>query len=86
MIKLGIYQHYKTKNFYQVIGVARNESSHEPLVIYQSLYGDFGLCARVLSDFESKVDLDGKQVNRFEFIKENLVSLPELREVIRILI
>lgn len=77
-MKLGLYRHFKGA-YYQVIGVARHEESHEPLVIYQALYGDYALWARRKEVFESKTMKDGKEVPRFEFIRENLAQMPELR-------
>lgn len=76
-MKLGLYQHYKG-SYYQVIGIARNEETHEPLVIYQSLYGDFALWARKKEVFESIVQIDGEEVPRFKFVRENLAEMPEL--------
>lgn len=76
-MKLGLYQHYKGA-YYQVIGIARHEETHEPLVIYQSLYGDYALWARKREVFESKVNIDGQEVSRFKFIRENLAEMPEL--------
>lgn len=77
-MKLGLHQHYKGA-YYQVLGVARHEETHEPLVIYQSLYGDFALWARRKEVFESKVEKDGVEIPRFKFIRENLAEMPELR-------
>lgn len=76
-MKLGLYKHYKGK-YYQVIGVARHEETHKPLVIYQSLYGDFALWARDQELFESMVEIDGQTKPRFEFVVENLSKMPLL--------
>lgn len=78
MIKLGLYQHNKGM-YYQVIGVARHEETHKPLVIYQSLYGDYALWARDLNLFQATVTINGKEVPRFKFIRENLANMPELK-------
>lgn len=77
-IKLGIYQHYKG-NLYQVIGLARHEETHEELVVYQALYGDYSLWARPLNVFTGSIKVDGKEIPRFKFITKGQSPLPTLR-------
>ena len=71
-LKLGKYKHYKGKQ-YQVIGIAKHSETLEELVIYKALYdsdaGSNVLWARPKSMFLETVNVDGKQIPRFEFIE-----------------
>ncbi len=68
-MKLGKYRHYKG-NFYQVIGTARHSETLEELVVYKALYkSKYKLWVRPKKMFLEKVEVDGKKVPRFRFIK-----------------
>lgn len=67
-IQTGIYQHYKGQQ-YRVFGVARHSENEEQLVVYQALYGAYGLWVRPLSMFVEHVEVAGVQQPRFALLK-----------------
>ena len=66
-IKPGRYRHFKG-NEYEVIGLARHSETQEEMVIYRTLYGDFGLWVRPARLWNETVERDGKTYKRFTYI------------------
>ena len=64
-----IYKHYKG-NLYKVLCIANHSENLEKMVVYQALYGNCEIWARPLSMWSEKVLVDGKQISRFEEIKD----------------
>lgn len=69
-MKKGIYQHYKG-NYYKVICTAKHSETEEEMVVYQCLYGDHNYWVRPLAMFEEEIEVDGKVIKRFRYIKES---------------
>ncbi|MBQ9934778.1 MAG: DUF1653 domain-containing protein [Lachnospiraceae bacterium] len=65
----GLYEHYKG-NKYKVIGIAKHSETLEEMVVYQALYGDYGIWVRPKDMFFENVVVDGKMVSRFKKIEE----------------
>lgn len=67
----GIYFHFKhPDNLYKILGVCLSADSLEPMVIYQALYGVYGVWTRPLAQWLEQVEVDGKKMNRFTFVEK----------------
>lgn len=70
MVKPGIYRHYKG-NDYEVIDTVRHSETEEELLLYRALYGERGLWVRPVAMFTETVEIDGKTLSRFTYLKES---------------
>ncbi len=70
-IRLGKYRHSKSGREYEVLGVAKHSETLEDLVIYKALYRNPSskLWASPLSIFIDKVEISGKKISRFVYLK-----------------
>lgn len=63
------YRHFKNR-MYQIMAVATHSETGEQMVVYQALYGDFGIYVRPLSMFMDEISLeqypDAVQKERFQ--------------------
>jgi hypothetical protein len=74
-MKTGKYQHFRNKQFYEVIGTAKHSETLEEMVIYKALYESdkfpFGqLWVRPKTMFLELVDHEGLKVPRFQPVEE----------------
>lgn len=72
----GLYRHYKGPE-YRVYGVATHSESEEQVVVYQALYGDYGLWVRPLSMFRETVEVNGETLPRFALIQAEAEPFPK---------
>ena len=72
----GLYRHYKGQQ-YRVIGIARHSETEEELVVYQALYGEYGLWVRPLSMFAETVQVNGEQIARFALVSAESDPFPQ---------
>lgn len=67
MIKLGKYQHFKG-SYYQVLHLARHSETEEHLVVYHPYDTPNDIWVRPLSMFIEKIERNGKQLQRFNYV------------------
>jgi hypothetical protein len=63
-------------NYYQVLGVSRHSETLEEFVVYQALYGDFGIWVRPIHMFNEKIHHNSIEVPRFKFISHGMSQAP----------
>ena len=70
VLKPGIYKHYKG-NLYEVLSTAQHSETEEWMVVYKALYGEKGMWVRPYEMFVEKVEVEGKVLERFKFVRRD---------------
>ena len=68
-VKIGKYRHFKG-NEYEVLYIAKNSETLEPMVVYRALYGEKDVWVRPASMWDETVERDGVKHKRFTHIGE----------------
>ncbi|PJA94130.1 MAG: hypothetical protein CO133_00570 [Candidatus Komeilibacteria bacterium CG_4_9_14_3_um_filter_37_5] len=72
-----IYQHYKTKDFYQVVSIVKDSETLEPMVVYQNIKTK-ETWVRSLSMFSGQIIIRQRKVKRFKLISAS----PKVNKII----
>ena len=64
----GVYQHYKGKSYLVFVSVSHTETD-ERMVVYASTSADGILWTRPSAMFSEEVEIDGKRLPRFKFLR-----------------
>lgn len=62
------YRHFKG-NEYLVLHIAKHSETLEEIVVYQALYGEYGIWVRPLDMFLEQIEHDGVKMDRFQEIR-----------------
>ena len=68
-MKIWKYKHYKWKE-YEVIWIWKHSENLEEFVIYRQLYWNYELWIRPKNMFIEKINIDWKNIQRFEYIQD----------------
>ena len=68
-IKKGIYKHFKGGE-YRIVFEAKDSEDKKDIVVYQDVKDEKKIWARPREMFLDEVEVEGKKVKRFEYIKE----------------
>lgn len=65
----GIYRHFKGTE-YRLVGIARHSETMEDMAVYHALHTPQSLWVRPLAMWSERVDRDGYQGPRFQWLRE----------------
>lgn len=70
----GIYRHYKGGE-YHLLEIATHSETEELMAVYRPMYGEGALWVRPLAMWQEEVEVDGKALPRFQYLREAFGSL-----------
>lgn len=72
----GRYLHTKSGHYYEVIGVALQTETNEPMVVYRPLWeSKYQLFTRPYEIFVEHVEIDGVMRPRFEKVSDQVATI-----------
>lgn len=67
-MKLGKYQHFRNKKFYEVLGIVKHSETMEEMVLYKC--DNEILWVRPKDMFNEEVEHEGLKMPRFQYVGE----------------
>jgi hypothetical protein len=63
-----MYESYEGKK-YKIVAKGKNLKK-EKVIVCKAMFGEYGIIVKPLNYFKEKIQVDGKEINRFTLIKK----------------